>query len=124
MSLKKKILLVLFTGLVAIQFIQPAHNKRGQVLPTDFANFYAVPANVVSILKNACYDCHSNNTIYPWYANIQPMAWMLERHIKQGKEKLTFNDFGSYTNRRQISKLKEILNQVCQFINLKILHQQ
>jgi hypothetical protein len=40
------------------------------------------------------------------------MAWMLERHIKQGKEKLNFNDFGSYTNRRQISKLKEILNQI------------
>jgi len=99
MRLKKKILIVLFTGLVAIQFIQPAHNKSGQVLPTDFANFYAVPANVQNIFKNACYDCHSNNTIYPWYANIQPMAWMLERHIKQGKEKLNFNDFGSYTNR-------------------------
>jgi hypothetical protein len=112
MSLKNKILLALFTGFVAIQFIQPAHNKSGQVLPTDVANFYAVPANIKNILKNACYDCHSNNTIYPWYANIQPMAWMLERHIKQGKEKLNFNDFGSYTNRRQISKLKEILNQI------------
>jgi hypothetical protein len=47
---------------IAIQFIQPAHNKSGQALPTDFAKIYLVPTNVEAILQNACYDCHSNNT--------------------------------------------------------------
>ena len=69
-----------------------------------------MPANLQTILQNACYDCHSNNTRYPWYSGIQPMAWVMARHIKNGKEKLNFSEFGNYGNRRQISKLKGIAN--------------
>ncbi len=112
MSRIKKILLVLLLVFIAIQFFQPAHNKSGQVLPIDFTNFYSVPTNVKTILQNACYDCHSNNTAYPWYSNIQPMAWIMARHIKNGKEKLNFSNFGSNSTRKRISKLKEISNQI------------
>lgn len=112
MKLLKKIILYLGVVFIAIQFIQPAYNKNGQVLPTDFAKIYTVPINVQTILQNACYDCHSNNTVYPWYANIQPAGWMLARHIKNGKADLNFSDFGSYTSRRRVSKLKGIANQV------------
>ena len=108
----KIIVLVLVIIFFAIQFIQPAHNKSRQVLPTNFATVYKVPTNVQTILQNACYDCHSNNTAYPWYANIQPMAWMMKRHIDNGKEKLNFSEFGGYSTRRQISKLKGIANQI------------
>lgn len=112
MSLIKKILLVLLILFIAIQFIQPAHNKSGQVLPTDFAKIFVVPNNVQILLQNACYDCHSNNTSYPWYSKIQPMAWLMASHIKNGKAKLNFSDFGSNSNRKQITKLKEIANQI------------
>lgn len=112
MSWKKKILLALLIAFIAIQFIQPAHNKSEQVLSTDFAKVYAVPGNVQTILQNACYDCHSNNTHYPWYSNIQPMAWIMAKDIKDGKSELNFSEFGSYTNRRRVSKLKEIANQI------------
>lgn len=112
MSRMKKILLGLFIVFIVIQFIQPAHNKTVQALPTDFAKLYAVPDSVKSVLQSACYDCHSSNTNYPWYSNIQPMAWMMARHITNGKEKLNFSDFGSNTIRKQISKLKEISNQI------------
>jgi len=108
----KKIVLAFGIVFIAIQFIQPAHNKSGQVLPTDFAKIYEVPDSVKNVLQNACYDCHSNNTSYPWYSNIQPMAWLMARHIKNGKEKLNFSDFGSNSTRKQISKLKEIVNQI------------
>jgi hypothetical protein len=108
----KKIPLALLIAFVAIQFIQPVHNRSGQVLPTDFTKAFVVPDSVRSILQIACYDCHSNNTVYPWYSNIQPMAWVMARHIKNGKDKLNFSDFGSYTTRRQISKLKDIANQI------------
>lgn len=108
----EKIILALVLIFVAIQFIQPAHNRSGQVLPADFLTLYKPPENVTAILQNACYDCHSNNTIYPWYSKIQPMAWMMGKHISEGKEELNFSDFGSYTSRRQISKLKSIANQV------------
>jgi hypothetical protein len=112
MSRFKKIILALLFVFIAIQFIQPAHNKSEQVLPADFSNIYTAPVNIKAILQNACYDCHSNNTNYPWYSGIQPMAWMMRRHISNGKEKLNFSEFGSYPKRRQISKLKSIANQV------------
>ena len=95
-----------------MQFIRPAGNKNKELLPTDFTKLYKVPDSVQSVLQNACYDCHSNNTDYPWYANIEPAGWMLARHIKNGKADLNFSDFGSYTIRRQISKLNGIANQV------------
>lgn len=112
MNRTKKVLLALLIVFIVIQFIQPAHNKSEQVLPINFAKVFAVPNNVQTLLQKACYDCHSNNTAYPWYSNIQPMAWILARHIKNGKEELNFSEFGNYSSRRQISKLKGIANQI------------
>ncbi|HYM93354.1 MAG TPA: heme-binding domain-containing protein [Chitinophagaceae bacterium] len=108
----KKIAIALCVVIIVIQFIQPAHNKSVQVFPADFSTVYKLPVNIQSIFQNACYDCHSNNTSYPWYSNIQPVAWMMARHIKKGKAKLNFNEFGKNSIRKQISKLKEIYNQV------------
>lgn len=112
MHRKRKWLLILITAFILIQFIQPARNKNGQVLETDITGTFTVPANVRSILEVACYDCHSNNTRYPWYANIQPGGWWLGKHIKDGKEELNFSDFGSYSHRRQINKLQLIANSI------------
>lgn len=112
MSRIKKILVGILIVFIASQFIQPVRNKNGQVLATDISKTYSLPENVQGILKAACYDCHSNNTEYPWYVNIQPVGWMLTRHIKQGKEELNFSEFGSYSARRQMSKLKSIVNSI------------
>lgn len=112
MSRTKKILLALLLLFIAIQFIRPAHNKSEQVQPTDFAKIYTVPDSIQIILRTACYDCHSENTHYPWYSNIQPLAWIMANHIKNGKDKLNFSEFGNYTVRRQISKLKGIAGQI------------
>ena len=97
---------------IVIQFIQPSHNKTEQLLSTDLAKLYPMPAAVKNVLQNACYDCHSNNTRYPWYSNVQPIGWLMANHIKNGKGKLNFNEFGNYTSRKQISKLRESANQV------------
>jgi hypothetical protein len=97
---------------VVIQFIQPARNKRSDTLSTDMTKTIDVPGNVQSILKIACYDCHSNNTNYPWYSRIQPFGWLQARHIRNGKAALNFSEFGSYSVRRQISKLNGIANSI------------
>jgi hypothetical protein len=112
MSRIKKTLLVLLVVFIAIQFVQPARNTSGQVLPTDISKTVSLPENVHTILQTACYDCHSNNTRYPWYNYVQPVAWILANHIKHGKKDLNFNEFGSYPARRQQSKLKAIADQV------------
>ncbi|MBF9252201.1 heme-binding domain-containing protein [Pontibacter sp. 172403-2] len=112
MSSSKKILLALLLVFIAVQFIQPARNQSGQALATDITKVYTIPENVQVLFKMACYDCHSNNTNYPWYANLQPGRWWLERHIKAGKEELNFNEFGTYSARRQMSKLRSIENSI------------
>jgi hypothetical protein len=112
MSRSKKILLAILIVLIVIQFVQPARNTSGQVLQTDIVNMYNVPQSTQAVFKKACYDCHSNNTRYPWYANVQPMGWLLARHVKEGKAELNFSEFGSYSSRRQANKLRAIENSV------------
>lgn len=108
----KKILLILLAVLILIQFIQPARNKDRRMLSTDLTKTFNVPHNAQSVLKTACYDCHSNRTNYPWYTSIQPFGWLLARHIKNGKAELNFSEFGSYSLRRQISKFNGIANSI------------
>ncbi|MEE1944242.1 heme-binding domain-containing protein [Pedobacter sp. KR3-3] len=106
----KKVLLGILVIVVVIQFIHPARNQSGQAMPNDISKIVAIPKDVQGILKKACYDCHSNNTEYPWYTNIQPIHWFMNYHIVSGKEELNFNEFGTYTPRRQQSKLRSIEN--------------
>ena len=112
MHIIKKILLVLLIVFIGIQFIRPVRNESEQVLSADITKTFNVPDSVLNVLKISCYDCHSNNTNYPFYVNIEPVAWMLNNHIKNGKDKLNFSDFGSYSRRRQMSKLRSIISQI------------
>ena len=112
MRLAKKILLVLGILFIALQFIRPVHNKSRQVLTTDISKVVTMPDTVLTLLRNACYDCHSNNTDYPWYSNIQPMGWLMAYHINKAKNQLNFSEFGSYSQRRQLSKLDGIANSI------------
>jgi Haem-binding domain len=111
-SLLKKILLSIGVVIIGIQFFRPALNKSSQVFNTDISKIVTTSDSVQILLKNACYDCHSNNTNYPWYSNIQPVGWLMANHIKKGKDELNFSEFGSYSPRRQLSKLNGIANSV------------
>jgi hypothetical protein len=108
----KRFLLIVLIIFIGIQFIRPARNRSEGVSPKDISTLYNVPKDVDSILKVSCYDCHSNNTAYPWYANVQPVAWWLNKHIIQGKKELNFSEFASYSLRRQYHKLEEVVDEV------------
>ena len=109
----KKIFVLGFIIFLLIQFYQPARNVSSeQDMPEDFTNVYAVPKNVKTILQTSCYDCHSNNTEYPWYSYIQPVRMLMDSHIKEGKENLNFSEFGNYSERKQANKLEEIVKQI------------
>ncbi|WP_432671522.1 heme-binding domain-containing protein [Flavobacterium sp. SM2513] len=108
----KIILLILAVVFVGIQFIPTKRNQSIAVPHTDFMVVNIVPENVSNILKTSCYDCHSNNTYYPWYNKIQPVAWFLENHIEEGKAELNFSEWENYSDRRKRSKLKSIVSQI------------
>jgi len=114
----KKILkplgIFLLAVLVIIQFFHPRKNvSPGPVVnPNDISKVYYVPGDVEKVLKSSCYDCHSNNTKYPWYSKIQPVAWWLNDHIQEGKKEINFSEFASYGIRRQYKKMEEIIEEV------------
>jgi hypothetical protein len=97
---------------IVIQFFRPAKNSSTNISANDITAKYAVPKDVQDILVTSCYDCHSNNTNYPWYANIQPVAWWLNDHIKEGKREINFSEFSSYKIGRQYKKLEEVAGEV------------
>lgn len=108
----KRIFQILFLIFIVIQFIRPTKNRADNISNNDISKIYAVPADVEAILKSSCYDCHSNNTVYPWYAEVQPVAWWLADHVKEGKKELNFSEFASYRIGRQYRKLEEVNKQV------------
>lgn len=112
MKIVKRILLILLIALVIIQFFHPAKNVSTGNSSNDIAEVYNVPADVKTVLNKACNDCHSNNTRYPWYNNLQPVAWWLDDHVQEGKSELNFNEFKSYRIGKQYRKMENVLDEV------------
>ena len=112
MKLLKRIGIVMLVVLVGIQFIPFRTNQDKAVPLSDFIVTNGIPENIGHMLRTSCYNCHSNNTEYPWYSRVQPVGWFLQNHINKGKAELNFSEFGSYSVRKQKSKLSSMANQI------------
>jgi len=66
------------------------------------------PNTVHALLQRACYDCHSNSVIYPWYAHIAPLSWYIKRHVKEGRKRLNFSQWKTYDPSQQQKLLEKI----------------
>jgi hypothetical protein len=107
----KKLILALAIVFIVIQFIRPDLNNSNDETYA-MATKYEVPAEVHQILKVACNDCHSNKTEYPWYAQVQPVAWWLNDHVAVGKRHLNFSEFTKKSIAVQNHKLEETIEMV------------
>tara|TARA_R110002051_G_scaffold118943_2_gene192569 strand:- start:1634 stop:2131 length:498 start_codon:yes stop_codon:yes gene_type:complete len=107
----KKILMGLGIVLIIIQFIRPDKNESND-LTYDISTKYKVPDDVNHLLQVSCNDCHSNKTEYPWYANVQPVAWWLNDHVLDGKRHLNFSEFTKMPIAIQNHKLEETIEMV------------
>lgn len=105
-------MLVLLVALIIIQFIHPKKNKAEGSQPNYIGNNFTVPADVKTILEKACNDCHSNNSNYPWYANLQPVHWWMEKHIKDGKKHLNYDEYTNRPLRYQYHKMEETIEMI------------
>lgn len=111
MKIFKKVLIGLLIVFIVMQAFRPAKNTSNDTTK-DISKSYTVPDEVKIILAKACYDCHSNNTRYPWYSEVQPFAWWHGDHIKEGKRKMNFNEFDGYRIARQYKKMEECIKEV------------
>jgi hypothetical protein len=112
MKTSKKILLALLAIVVIMQFFQPDRSVPQHEASQDLFAMRNAPEEVVSLLKTACYDCHSYTTNYPWYAYIAPVSWIVSHDIEEGREHLNFSIWGTYEAKKRAHKLEECEEEV------------
>ncbi|MCX6291399.1 MAG: heme-binding domain-containing protein [Bacteroidetes bacterium] len=108
----KKVRWILLAAFIIIQFFHPEKNSSTTPSPNHISKVFPVPDDVQKIFDVSCNDCHSNNSHYPWYFNIQPVAWWMNDHIEEGKGELNFDEYASYRLRRQYHKFEKIAEEV------------
>jgi len=97
--------LLLLAAFVGIQF-KPVERSNPPV-----EQDVGAPPEVAAILRRACYDCHSHETVWPWYAHVAPASWLLERDVREGRRHLDFSAWNRYEGRRLARKLDELVEQ-------------
>jgi len=103
----KKILTVILVAFIIIQFFPIDKTNPKTNTGMDFIKIKNTPEPIAKIIRNSCYDCHSNETKYPAYSYIQPAGWLLKNHIDEARLELNFSTFATYDAKRQIHKLDE-----------------
>jgi hypothetical protein len=94
--------------LVAIQFVP------GGVVNPPSQGEVSAPPEIQDTLRRSCYDCHSNQTRWPWYTNVAPFSWVVARDIELGRRQLNFSEWGAYypvTRRRKLQWMGRALEQ-------------
>lgn len=112
MKIVKKIALALLVVLIAMQFYRPEKNVTEKGHDMVFITETQPQPELKTLLKQACYDCHSNNTVYPWYNNVAPVSYWLADHVNDGKKHLNFSEWESYSAKKKDHKLEEVIEMV------------
>jgi len=105
----KKVTTVLLILFAIAQFFNPQENEYTSIPESDFVLSEKPPQQIASIIKESCYDCHSNNTNYPWYDRITPINFWVKEHIKGAKEELNFSEWKHYSAKKKTHKLDEFI---------------
>jgi len=112
MKIVKKVAVALLLIFIAMQFYRPEKNQAQGNHTAQFLTETNPSSDIKIILQQTCYDCHSNNTEYPWYNNIAPVSYWLADHVKDGKKHLNFSDWESYSVKKKDHKLEEVIEMI------------
>ncbi|MEW7291231.1 heme-binding domain-containing protein [Aquimarina sp. 2304DJ70-9] len=108
----KTIGLLLLAVLIIMQFIRLDKNESGYESVAFFENETKPSDQIKAILKDNCYDCHSNQTNYPWYAEVAPVSYWLAHHVDEGKEHFNISAWKEYPTKKKDHKLEELIEEV------------
>ncbi len=98
--------------ILIIQFIPAEYPPVSLENDNDLNATGIINSEISDLLKTSCYDCHSNETRYPWYSYIAPVKWLVIRDINEGRKELNFSDWQTFEKREQIKKLEEIAEEI------------
>jgi len=111
-KIAKWTLLGLAGAFLVIQIFRPDRSNPAVDPAHTLAAVSNPPADVSAVLERSCFDCHSNQTHWPWYTNVAPVSWFVADHVHDGRRALNFSEFASYPVRKQAHALKEACEQV------------
>lgn len=100
---------------IALLAIQLVPNELPPVEPNnpgDIIQNGLVAGDVAMLLKNSCYSCHSNETVYPWYSYVAPSSWLIASDVRDGREELNFSNWEDYDLLEKLAKLDDIYSEV------------
>ena len=108
----KKVLIGLLIVFALIQFIRIDKTNPPVDSTKDFLVITSAPEDVQQMVKASCYDCHSNESKYPWYSNVAPVSWWVKDHIIEAREELNFSEWGTYEWKRMDHKMEECVEEI------------
>jgi hypothetical protein len=108
----KRIVLGFALVFAGLQLFRPDRTNPPLDAAQSVQSAAAVPPEVGAVLKRSCYDCHSNETRWPWYSGVAPMAWGVANHVKEGRAELNFSDWGTYPVRKRVALLEKMCDEV------------
>ena len=91
---------------VGIQFIPV--NQSNPPVESDVE----APSDVKAVLERSCYDCHSNETRWPWYSRVAPVSWLVVRDVHEGREHLNFSTWGALSTSELVDEMEELWEEV------------
>jgi hypothetical protein len=103
---KKWYLFIIVAILLIIQLIRIDKTNPPVDIAKDFITVTNPPADIAKIIKTSCYDCHSNETVYPWYSNVAPVSWYLKNHINEARHRVNFSEWANYPVQKVSRKLE------------------
>ncbi|MFC1607298.1 heme-binding domain-containing protein [Candidatus Latescibacterota bacterium] len=103
---------ILIGLMIVIQFIRPERISTDRKMDSDIRNHMTIPSHVEEVLVRSCYDCHSMNTVWPWYSNLTPMSWLIAVDVNKGRKQLNFSFWEDYSSMIQTAKLSLICNTI------------
>jgi hypothetical protein len=113
MKKKFKISLYILIGLfLLIQVYRPERTRTDDITKDHLINVMNVPDNVQNILKRSCYNCHSEQTEWPWYSNIAPASWLVISDVTGARARMNLSEFGKYSKDKQSIKLSKICDMI------------
>jgi hypothetical protein len=111
--MRRKILISIFIILAVIQFKRIDKSNPETDVSADFvASLVNAEPEISKLIRNACYDCHSNETTYPWYTDVAPISWWIKGHVDHGREELNFSRWNTYNQERKSHKMEECAEKV------------
>jgi len=108
----KRIAILSVVVFIAMQLYRPDRTNPPIVQAETLEATTQVPENVAAILKRSCNDCHSHQTVYPWYSNVAPFSWGLAFHIDEGQLELNYSIWNTYSAKKKQRKFDEMCEQV------------